>query len=87
MSRLVKCTIIKDLSKDLKRGRVVEYDPFKADAWEKAGFLVKGEKSFPAVEKGVEKYEEKYEEIADKVFKGRDPEAKPKRQRKAKEQH
>lgn len=50
MSRLVKCTITKNLSRNLKKGTVVEYDPFKAKAWAKRGLLVLGEVEMPAAE-------------------------------------
>ena len=42
MNKLVECTVLRDLGKKLKRGDVVIFDPFKADAWESAGRIRKG---------------------------------------------
>jgi len=69
MGTLVKCTLLRDLGK-MKRGDIVTYDAFKAEARAKAGFVAIGEKKLP--------------EIAT-VTKSEEPQPKPKRKKKTEE--
>lgn len=73
MQGLVECTLLRDLGKNKKRGDVVVYDKFKAEAWAKAGIVKLGKHDLkPAPEIHTAAAEE--------------PEEKPRRRRKKKDE-
>jgi hypothetical protein len=53
-NKLVTCTLLQDVGKKLKRGDVVQYDPFKAASWKKRGLVEFGVKKIASVEKTAE---------------------------------